>query len=117
MYYRGINFPVVTHGLYLVTKKKEGKWWHRTLHAVAEDMKAGGGGKTPPLDYLQQRHPKYKTHSTLWVMLQANGSILIFFVFSNNKTQKRILSANESPVERILDLGFTFPDTQNGSPV
>jgi hypothetical protein len=42
----------------------------------------------------------------LWVALQINGLIPIFFVFSNNKTQKTTFFANESPGERILRFGL-----------
>jgi len=41
----------------------------------------------------------------VWVALQANVSI-VFLVFSNKKTQKRILSANRSLGERILRFMF-----------
>ena len=45
-----------------------------------------------PLGYLQQQHLKYKTHSFFGKCYRQKVQYL-FGIFSNNKTQKKILSA------------------------
>ena len=68
-----------------------------TATSLAEfDSKIGG-----PETVSNNRYPKIQDIFHIWVALQAKGSIPIF-VFFNNKNQKRILSANESPRERML---------------
>jgi len=56
---------------------------------------------SPPKAVSNNRYPKYKTHFTFGYRYRQRVQYP-FFVFFNNKTQKRIISANMSPEERIL---------------